>query len=215
MVPPRGGDVATVSRGVSMKTILATFLAMPFMAHATVVYVDYEGVIASSTNPSYRAGDPLRGHLEINSDLAPPNQWGENSPNLAFYGYFDRCSCVPDFVTGYSDTLSGISTDYVNISRNVQGGGFPDGYDAYQIYDIQGEGTGHRTTLVLAAQFAHFLPDVGLVQSFEARQPVDGFETEGLFGYVETGVKEAKTIARFALSRLSITPTPGEYSCRI
>ncbi len=194
-----------------MKGLLIALFALPLAVSATPIYVEYEGVVSSSNDADYVVGDSFSGTLTIDSALAPPDLEPEN-PNWGLYGSPDLELPGPNFITGFQDMPGARASHLININRGILGEpDFPRGYDQLDINDMQGNGTADRSWLELAVQLPGLLPNDGLVQSFEVSSP-EGIK--GLFAKLEEGWDAATTTVRFALSRFSITPTPGVFSCR-
>lgn len=200
-----------------MKTLFGPLLgalgALPFAASATLVYVGYEGVVSSSNDAGYAVGDSFSGSLTIDTALAPPDFFPEYK-HVGLYGSLDFCECRGNFVTGFQDMPGARASDQINVSRFV--GGQPQfgrwGYDSVQIHDVQGNGTADVKHLELAVMHTGLLDNTGLVHSFEVSAPEGN---QNLFGYLDQGWGAAKSRVIFAITKFSMTPTPGQFSCHL
>jgi hypothetical protein len=180
---------------------------MPVSANATLLYVDFEGYVTSSSNPEYSVGDPFAESLIIDTDLAPPDFWDDDPTD----GHYEIpvCDCDVDFVFGTVEASDapGYERDYVIVHR-FESGSYPGVYSTYQIANASGFGTEHYRELVFQASLSNLVRNDDLIQSFEVTS------TEGLSrvsGALWTGGFSMGVL--LAATRFSVTPTPGQFTC--
>jgi hypothetical protein len=188
-----------------MKTIVAACLFLPFAANATILYVDYEGVIYDSSDPEYALGDVVSGSLLVDTSLAPPD------PTRP--GRYGRPSQSPfissaDFITGFqhgNHAADQSEADYVDVTSTI-----------YSILDAKGCCIPYASMLALAVRTPEgyrFERPFDIVQSFEmsSTAPPAGVQNVDMAGYIEKTVDGVFARAAMALTRFSVTPTPGRF----
>jgi hypothetical protein len=193
-----------------MKAIVALCAMLPLSANATILYVDWAGEVSSSSDPDYSAGEQLSGSLLIDTSLAPADPAGSG------FGRPLLSETVPsaDFVTGFEhkSKFSNLEPfDYVQMSPMDM---------SYGVVDRQGSDFTNWSELGIRVQLPslyHFERPYDIEQSFEATS-TDGLKY-GEFGASITEIFEGvRTEVIIALSRFSVTSTPGEfrndYVCR-
>jgi len=182
-----------------MKTIVAACLLLPFAANATILYVDYEGVVWDSSDPEYALGDIVSGSVLIDTSLV------SRDPTLPG-GYFRPNA---DFVTGFQhgDHAAGESeADYVRVTATV-----------FSIMDAKGCCAPYAgdypslfTLAVRTPEGYRFERPFDIVQSFEMSSTFGG-ENENMAGQIQKTVDGVFARAVMALTRFSVTPTPGRF----
>jgi hypothetical protein len=198
--------------------LAATSAAMfPAGAHAVLLYVEYEGTVSAvEENPclcslGYQVGDPVKGFLKIDADLAPSDQTEpNNSPLAGFYGLYGGIGQLgqtsPDFITGYTPRTPGLAvSDWLEVLDDEGFGPF----DAYRLEDAEGYGTSRHVSLLLYARDlpADYISGDSIVQSFDAVPSRDGSVlTATLNGGFFDGTRRLFDGVTVALSRLTVTP---------
>jgi hypothetical protein len=186
-------------------------------ASATLLYVDYDGVIMESTHPDYALGDTFSGSLLVDTSLAPFDPMNSTSGLHASYGRPALPGNEPsaDFVTGFTFPARFDEDDPFDYMQSRLLG--------YVILDAKGCATLPGGTACDAdirpsmLSISASLFNTGLqfsmldaVQSFELTSSDEiGAKLSGTYYEVVEGVLQR---AFASLSRLAVTPMPGTYA---
>jgi hypothetical protein len=184
-----------------MRTMFVALVALPLLAEAQPVIVEYEGTV-ESVEPSpywdFSPGDSVKGVVRLYPLLAPPDRrpadwWG-------------------DYVTG-GPSENFVVSDLVTGSRHgdavhllVGSLGQEDRYTLSDIGSIEsGDPSADLQYFTIGVTGTGLLRGDGVSQSFDAIPEKDG---SSIISALMQGVGEFRRTVTFALSRVSMTP-PG------
>ena len=176
-------------------------LALPVAASATPVYVEYESRIASCSDcagSGVVVGDRFDGWLRIDTDLAPPDRFGDDSASSAQYWQPGR-----DFIGGLGWPAREFSNDEVGVIDDSERNAF----QSYSLWNYsfnpQGGGTIFELHVITEDRVDDFIHGKGLVQSF------DTANMQGEVRFLGRVTHKLKNLGRgiqLAVERVSVTP---------
>jgi hypothetical protein len=181
-----------------MRTILAAFVALPLVAEAQPLFVEYEGTVESvepSPHWDFRPGDRVKGVVKIDPSLAPP----DSRPIDSFAEY--SSGGPSDFV--FSDFVNGnLSGDYLDIQVGLFGR-----QDRYRLADraeiVGGTPGANWRDFTIEVTGMNLVRDDGIVQTFDAIPKKDG---SSIVSALLQGLGDLRRTVTFALTRVSVTP---------
>jgi hypothetical protein len=185
----------------------ASLLVLPALAppaSAGILLVEYEGTVAqveswpSAPDFGYAVGDSIKGVLEIDTAIAPPDLFDWTPLQGAYRVVEDQES--PNFVTGDRLT-SGRHWDIVHVLNEP-------GRDEYGVTDRADatSPTSYSRIFSLTAVWPEGGPitDDGLSQSFEAVPAKDGSVLSGLIQRVRGGMNFFTTTISLSVNRMEV-----------
>ena len=174
---------------------LLLFLALPFVARAETLYVQYEGQVLNLDERGgpvvgYRIGDRVSGTLLIDTLLATPNIIAPPPHEILHYG--GSHEGLTNFVTGFA--RGGVpAADFVGIERG------PMGTIRYDVVDGPYPRDSGRTISISAS--SPNIKEVALSQTIDVKQEEPG---SILRGAILLGKGAGDVLLR--LTRMSVTP---------
>jgi hypothetical protein len=179
----------------------AILLALPAAVSATPIFVEYESRIASCSDcagSGVAVGDRFDGWLRIDTDLAPPDRFGDNPGSSAQYWQPGR-----DFIAGLGWPAKEFSNDEVGVIDDLGRNSFQ-GYSLWNYsFNPQGGGTIFELHVSTQDRLDDFIRGKGLEQSF------DTADMDGDVRFLGRVTHKLKNMARgieLALERVSVTP---------
>jgi hypothetical protein len=176
--------------------------------------VEFEGTVDDG-NANYAVGEFVSGMLTIDTDLAgelkeDPLEYGQ------YYGAYQwpACTCSEDFVTGFMDG-PGQAYDTIHFFPDLENYlGDPIDYSivppgGVNIVNMRSRDTANEQYLSLFIRAPDLLNGYGLEQSFEIHRTPD----TARFGMSAFITDTMHGVAEVLLSRFSMTPTPGKFTC--
>jgi hypothetical protein len=184
-------------KGRAAECLIATLLALPSWANATLLYVDYEGTVDEfdeHSPPGYEPGQRLEGRLIIDTSLAGPDR--STLSWMGYYGIDHDCEFHPDFVTGFVDINPAGGADTVVVLND-------DPYTGEDRYAVSDSTATRGFTFTVSASVPGLLSSTDIVQSFDLTEAEAEAAGGSIGAAILDGVEDALHVT---LHRLSVRP---------
>lgn len=189
--------------------VTASLLCVPFAANAGKLIVDYEGVVSSierasplAEAPPYSVGDPIKGTLIIDTAFAPADELADDPTIGRYYGG----SPGLDFILGAPHPRGNGPADLLLVYNDWEppSTGAPR-EDGLVIKDSS-VGRDGEFNLLLGFRRPNSSGQTFADDSLPQTVVVESESGTSLWGYIEQGFGELRSVVDFTLTRLSVAP---------
>ena len=188
--------------------VTVSLFCIPLAANAGKLIVDYEGVVSSieraslAESPPYSVGDPIKGTLIIDTAFAPADELADDPTTGRYYGG----SPGLDFILGAPHPRGNGPADLLLVYNDWEPPSAGEPREDGLVIKDGSVGTEGEFTLLLGFRRPNSAGQVFTDDSASQSFVVEPESGTTLWGYIEQGFGELRSVVDFTLTRLSMAP---------